>query len=388
MSPTGRKLPNGIQNFEKIRTEGYLYVDKTDLIWQIANDRQNNFLSRPRRFGKSLLSDVLACYFEGRKELFEGLKITALEESQPNPWPHRAVLRFDFSGKETASDLLKYLNRTLTIYERIYGHDSIDETLNDRLSTLLQNAYKMTGERVAVIVDEYDVPLQHTLFKPDEHERLIEVYRSFFPALKTSDFYLKCLFITGITKFTKLSLFSTLNNISILSTRPEYATLCGFTHQELIDNFMPEIKALGEKKGWTVAETLEALKDMYDGYHFSGDLSPETAVYNPFSVINALDDKDITNYWISTGGSQLLNQMLTQSDNNGGNLDGITMSADIIKTDDVSADDVPLFLYQSGYLTIKGAGTNQFTLGIPNKEVRQALYKVLLPNALEKFIRV
>jgi len=375
-----RRLPRGLQSFEEIRRDGYIYVDKTDLVWQIANTIKNNFMSRPRRFGKSLLSDTLACYFEGKKELFEGLKIMELEQE----WPKRQVFRFDFSGKNTAEELSRYLNTTLAKYEMIYPKNDTDINYDDRFLALMEKAYEKTGYGVAVLFDEYDSPLQHTLFDKEEHEKIVNVCRSFFPALKTASQYLKCLFITGITKFTQLSFFSTLNNVSILSSMPQYATVCGFTHQEIIDNFMPELEAMGKENGWTVAQTLDALKNMYDGYHFSKITTPETAVYNPFSLINALADKQIINYWASSGSSKLLNDMLKRADVDGDKLDGMVIDADTLQTADVTLDNVPLFLYQCGYLTIKDYEDELYILTIPNNEVRRALYKIVLPNALNK----
>jgi len=368
-----------MQYFETIRQEGYVYVDKTDLVWKIANTDQNNFLSRPRRFGKSLLSDTLACYLEGRKDLFEGLKIMSLEKE----WKKHFVFRFDFSGIQTAQQLKNHLEGTLSEYEQQLGRSSMVE-IGDRFLALMKRAYEQTGEKFAVIIDEYDVPLQQTLYDNDEHDKVVAIYRSFFPTLKTGSQHLKCLFFTGITKFTQLSLFSTLNNVSILSAMPEYATVCGFTHQELLDNFMPEIEAMSLKKGWDTEETIATLRDMYDGYHFSEDTSPETAVYNPYSLINALADRRIGNYWVSSGGSSLLNKMLQRSDQEDIPIDGAEIDADTLELADVSLDNIPLFLYQSGYLTIKNYDDEIYTLTIPNKEVRRALYKIVLPNALQR----
>jgi len=374
-----RRLPLGIQGFEKIRKEGYVYVDKTDLAWQIANGNTYNFLSRPRRFGKSLLTSTLKCYFEGRKDLFEGLKIMELEKE----WTKRPVFLFDFSGLETANALSDYISGMLDIYEKEYGKGSFTN-LNSRFAYLIEKAYEKTGQQVAVLVDEYDAPLQHTLFKKDEHEAIVTVYRSFFPALKTAGDYLKCLFLTGITKFTQLSLFSTLNNISIIGHRPQYATVCGVTQQEILDNFQPELEAMGKANGWTVDETLDKLKNMYDGYRFSSDADPEKMVYNPFSLINALSDKDLNPYWASSGGSSLLNELLQQADTDKIDVENCYIDKDDLEMDDVSLENVELFLYQSGYLTIKDYDGDSYTLGIPNNEVRRALYKIVLPNTLQK----
>ena len=375
-----------MQNFEQIRSGGYMYVDKTDFVWQIANDKQNNFLSRPRRFGKSLLTSTLACYLEGKKELFHGLKIMELEQHLPQEeqWPQRHVFRFDFSGYNTAIELKSYINTVISRWEEVYGRDKADENLQNRFLTLMEKAHKATGHQVAVLVDEYDSPLQHTLFKEKEHEALADIYRSFFPAMKTGSEHLKCLFLTGVTKFTQLSLFSTLNNVSILSTLPQYATVCGITHQEMVDNFLPELKAMGEANGWSVEQTVDKLRDMYDGYHFSENLDENTAVYNPYSLINALDTKRISNYWASSGGSTLLSELLERVEVEKDTLEGSTVSRDRLEMADVSLQDVPLFLYQCGYLTIKECDEDEYTLGIPNKEVQRALYNIVLPNALNQ----
>jgi len=375
-----RKLPLGIQGFEEIRKEGYLYVDKTDLAWQIANGNKYNFLSRPRRFGKSLLTSTLKCYFEGRKELFEGLKIMELEKE----WPKRQVFSFDFSGFETADALYKHINTTIAKYELIYGKVETDETLVDRFVTLMRKAYEKTGQQVAVLVDEYDAPLQHTLFEEDEHKEVVKVYRSFFPALKTAGDYLKCLFLTGITKFTQLSLFSTLNNISIISTLDKYATVCGITQQEILDNFRPELEAMSKSNGWTTDETLAKLETAYDGYRFSSDANPEKMVYNPFSLMNALSTGKIANYWVSSGGSRLLNELLRRTDSEQFVFEDSVVRATTFDGADVSINNMPLFLYQLGYLTIKDYNGRVYKLGIPNNEVRDALYEVVLPNATHK----
>lgn len=373
-----RKLPKGMQSFEKIRRGGYVYVDKTDFVWQIANGDQNNFLSRPRRFGKSLLTSTLKCYFEGKRELFEGLKIMELEKE----WKPRQVFYFDFSGIIKAEDLSNYLNSTLSRYEREYGREEADGTLKDRFFTLMIKSTEKYDTPVAILVDEYDAPLQHTLYNNKEHVNIRDIYTSFFPALKTGEDYIKCAFLTGITRFNQLSLFSTLNNLNILGSMPKYATVCGITEEEIKDNFMPELEALGSVNGWNVKQTLMELKDIYDGYHFSKDL--EKGVYNPYSLVNALGNCDIANYWASSGGSKLLNDMLIHTEVNGDTLENCKIDKDTLERSDISLDNIPLFLYQAGYLTIKEASPRRYTLGFPNREVRKSLYDIVLPNALKK----
>jgi hypothetical protein len=373
-----RPLPKMVQDFEELRKGGFVYVDKTDMVWHIANGDKFNFLGRPRRFGKSLLTSTLHYYFEGRKDLFQGLNIMGLEKE----WTKRQVFHFDFSGCNTADELNNYIDFALIRYEEIYGRDGAAKEPKDRFLTLIQQACAKYDAPVAILVDEYDTPLQHTLFNPKEHESLRDIYRSFFPALKTGGKYIKCAFLTGVTRFTQLSIFSTLNNVSIIGSMPQYATVCGLTEKEIRTDFAPELEAMGKKNGWSTEQTIKQLEMMYDGYHFSYVLGD--GVYNPYSVINALANGRISNYWASSGASSLLNDMLTHSDENGKNLDGRLMTQDTLETADVSLDNVTLFLYQSGYLTVKDYYDGVYRLGIPNTEVRMALYKIVLPNALRR----
>jgi len=372
-----RKLPRGIQSFEKIRKEGCVYVDKTDLIWHLANDNVYKFLSRPRRFGKSLLTSTLKCYFEGKRELFDGLKISSIEKN----WTKHYVFMFDFSGCTTPKEFYNYLDGRIREYEKELGKSDKVE-LKDRFFDVMKAAYERTGETVAVLVDEYDAPLHSTMLKDDEHENMAEIYRSFFPIFKTGADYLKCLFLTGITKFTQLSLFSVLNNVAIISAEPMYASICGITRQEIADNFMPELETMAKKNNWTVEQTLEELKSAYDGYHFSNDLSQE--VYNPYSLIEALSTCRISNYWVSSGDTKMLTDMLIHGYNANEEFEGYLLDADMLELADVSRNNVPLLLYQSGYLTIKGYDDGIYTLGFPNREVKKALYNAVLPNVLSK----
>jgi len=297
-------------------------------------------------------------------------------------WISRPVFRFDFSGAETAQDLELRLDNYLRRYEQVFGRDTWEQTLGDRLLSLLKRANEKTGCQVAVLVDEYDAPLQHSLFNDEEHKKLVSVYRGFFPALKEGELYVKCVFLTGITKFTQLSLFSTLNTVSILSLLPQYETLCGMTRQEIVDNYAPELDAMARKNGWGMEETLSALKNDYDGYYFSAERNEP--VYNPFSLVNALDTGRISNYWASSGGSQMLTEMLSRQGANIMDLDNSLVDGDLMETSDVSVDNLPLFLYQCGYLTIKDYRDGVYYLGFPNGEVRRSLYKVILPIALSR----
>lgn len=368
-----RILPVGIQSFEKIRKEGLLYVDKTEIIWNLVNSNKTyNYLSRPRRFGKSLLVDTLQAYFEGRKELFEGLKIMDLEKK----WVKRPVVRLDMSrAGSTAHELNAYLNLAFKEYEQKYGIEaSASDSLSNRFDIIIQSAYEQTGQQVAILIDEYDSPLQHS-WKTPHHEDCTSIYRSVFAILKADDAYEKFVFITGITKFTQISLFSVLNNLSNISFDPPYAAICGITKEEVVSNFVPEIEAMGVHNGWTPEETILQLKAYYDGYHFCKN-SP-VDIFNPFSLLNALADKELKNYWAASGATSLLPKFVSDMEIQLEHFDHCYIDRDTLETSDVSDGGTELFLYQSGYLTIKDYDEGVYTLGIPNFEVRKALKELL-----------
>jgi hypothetical protein len=371
-----RKLPVGIQSFEKIRKGGYLYVDKTDIIWQLANrNKTYNYLSRPRRFGKSVLVDTLEAYFMGKKELFEGLKIMQMETE----WVKRPVIRLDMSRAGAEPETLRsYLNNIFRQYEGEYSlvPDPTD-SLADRFNAIIVGAYEQTGQQVAILIDEYDSPLQHS-WKTPHHETCTSIYREVFAILKADDKYEKFVFITGITKFTQISLFSVLNNLSNISFDSEYAALCGITKEEVLRDFKPEINKLAASKGWTFDEAVVQLTAYYDGYHFSHENMVD--VFNPFSLINALADSKLRNYWASSGATSLLPKFVDDMEIRLKNFDHSALLDTIIETSDVTGGGAELFLYQSGYLTIKGYINGTYLLGIPNFEVRQALNEIVLPT--------
>lgn len=371
-----RKLPVGIQSFEKIRKEGYLYVDKTDIIWQLTNrNKTYNYLSRPRRFGKSVLIDTLEAYFMGKKELFEGLKIMQLETE----WVKRPVIRLDMSRAGAEPETLRsYLDNTFDRLEKEYGiTPKPTAKLADRFNAIIVGAYEQTGQQVAILIDEYDSPLQHS-WKTPYHEACTAVYREVFAILKADDKYEKFVFITGITKFTQLSLFSVLNNLSNISFEPEYAAICGITKEEVLRDFKPEINKLAEYEDWTFNEAVAKLTAYYDGYHFSRRNMVD--VFNPFSLINALADSDLKNYWASSGATSLLPKFVDDMEIRLKDFDHSALLDTIIETSDVTGGGSELFLYQSGYLTIKGYINGTYLLGIPNFEVRQALNEIVLPT--------
>ena len=375
-----RRLPVGIQSFKEIRIDNYVYVDKTDLVWYLANlGDKYNYLSRPRRFGKSVLVDTLQWYFEGRKDLFEGLRIMDLETE----WTTRPVIRLDMSeGGDTPEDIKSYLNYIFKKYEKKY-EITLDgtESLTVRFRQIIETAYEKSGHRVAILIDEYDAPLQHS-WKTTYHDECTRVYKNVFAVLKSATDYEKFIFITGITKFTQISLFSVLNNLTNISFLPEYATLCGITEKELEANFSSEVKMLGEVNGWEYEEAHQRLKEYYDGYHFSRNKM--TDIYNPYSLVNALKNKEISNYWAGSGATTLLPKFVDDMELRMADFSHCSIMKNTIELSDVTEGGAELFLYQSGYLTLKGADGEVCFLGFPNAEVKQALYDIVLPTLTMK----
>ena len=373
-----QRCPVGIQTFSKLREEDYLYVDKTDLIYQLTHGAsQYVFLSRPRRFGKSLLVSTLEAYFQGRKELFKGLAIERLERK----WASYPVLRFDMS---TAKHLDKpnlelELSNKLTQYEAVYGKGAPDEVNpNQRLRGLIERAYQQTGRQVVVLIDEYDAPLLDVVHEERDLNALRHVMRNFYSPLKACDPYLRFVFLTGITKFSQLSIFSELNNIKNISMDDTYAALCGITQEELLTTLSPYIDRFAEKLNISREETISMLRQKYDGYHFTG-FSPD--IFNPYSLLNAFVDSKFIDYWFGSGTPTYLIEMLKKFDVLPTQIAEMDCFADEFDapTDRLTSV-VPLF-YQSGYLTIKEYDPQLqiYHLGIPNQEVRIGLMKSLIP---------
>lgn len=369
-----RKLPVGMQSFSEIREGGYIYVDKTDLVWQIVNEGDKyNYLSRPRRFGKSILVDTIQCYLEGRKELFEGLKIMRLEKD----WIKHPVIRFDMSGAgSSAEELISYFEDSFTELEKKYCITEPPKLLSKRFKNIIMTAYEQSGQKVAILIDEYDSPLQHS-WKTPTHDGCTEVYRKVFAILKEADQYEKFVFITGITKFTQISLFSVLNNLSNQSFNPLWAPICGITEAEINEYLMPEQEKLAAKYNWTLQEVHDRLKDYYDGYHFSDE--DMTHIYNPFSLIKALASSKIQNFWASSGATSLLPKFVDDMELRLKDFESCPIMRLTLETSDVTGGGPELFLYQSGYLTIKSFDEFGYILGFPNEEVRQALYELVIP---------
>ena len=374
MEQKRRRLPLGIQSFELLRKEGYVYVDKTDLVWEMANGSMFNYLSRPRRFGKSMLLDTLGCYFEGRKELFEGLKIMELEKD----WIKYPVIRLDMSEAGASEQSLRgFLNDTFGTYEKKYNIDTFpDAGYATRFKNIIKTLCEQADKPVVILIDEYDSPLQHSWHTP-EHDACTALYREVFACLKACTPFEKFVFITGVTKFTQISLFSVLNNLDNISFVPDYAAVCGFTMQETTDNFLPEIERLAKKHGLTFSGATDLLKANYDGYHFSEDNMVD--IFNPFSLINALDKEKIGNYWVSSGATMMLPKFVDDMELKMHDFEHCYVDKEVLESSDVTGGGAELFLYQSGYLTIKGSEENDYILTIPNNEVRKALYKVVIP---------
>lgn len=370
-----RRLPVGVQSFKRMRAENLVYVDKTDIVWKLVNNGCTyQYLSRPRRFGKSLLVDTLHCYLEGRRELFEGLRIMELESE----WKSYPVIRLDMSrGGASAITLRSYLDNCFSKYEALYGiTPKATAQLADRFDEIIVTAYHQTGAQVAILIDEYDSPLLHSWHTPD-HEACTVVYREVFAILKADNEYEKLVFLTGITKFTQISLFSSLNNLTNISFEPEYASICGITEDEIADNFQPELEIMATKNLWTLQETHDRLKEYYDGYHFSEDNMVD--IYNPFSLLCALTQGRLRSYWVSSGATSLLPKFLKDAEIRMSDFDNCPILRNVLESSDVTGGGSELFLYQSGYLTIKSVTGNIYHLGFPNEEVKQALYEVVLP---------
>ena len=372
-----RKLPIGIQTFADIRQGNYLYVDKTALVWLIANTGKPYFLSRPRRFGKSLLLSTFEAYFEGKKELFEGLAIEKMETE----WKKYPVLHLDLNAKkyETPADLIAMLNQTLEKWEIVYGNEKKDRSPEERFAYVIERAYEQAGCGVVVLVDEYDKPLLQAL----DNDALLEDYRktlkAFYGVLKSADRYLRFVFLTGVTKFAQISVFSDLNQLQDISTWPDYSSLCGITKEELLTTFTPEIERLGVSNGMDFDTTLERMTKLYDGYHFYPHCE---GVFNPFSVLNACKSKILDNFWFQTGTPTYLVNLLKESDYDLRLLiEGVEVTASAFFEYRAEVKNPLPMIYQSGYLTIKDYDRDVllYTLGFPNDEVRYGFLNFLVP---------
>lgn len=378
MATKVRDMPIGIQDFEKLRRGNYLYVDKTAFVHELARLDRPYFLGRPRRFGKSLFLTTLKSYFLGKKELFEGLYIYDVEKE----WQEYPVFHFEFVGEEYTSfkHFQAALDDNLTKLEAIWGKDEVENTFARRFKGLIRRAHEKTGRRVVVLIDEYDKPLLESMNNSELNDSMRDALKGFYGVLKGMDASLRFVFLTGVTKFSKVSVFSDLNMLVDISMDKEYAGVCGISERELLANFQPEIHALAEENKLTEEEAVARLKKYYDGYHFTKESED---MYNPFSVLNTFYKKEFAYYWFKTGTPTFLVKMLQHVDFNLPRFeDDIHIAADYVT--DYRADDpdpVPV-LYQSGYLTIKAYDSryNEYTLGFPNEEVKYGFLNELLPS--------
>lgn len=371
-----RRYPMGIQNFEQLRTLECVYVDKTALVYRLTHTDRFYFLSRPRRFGKSLLVSTLEAYFQGKKELFQGLAMERLEQE----WENYPVLHIDFSLTKYTElqDLTGQLNLFLHRWEEIYGKDEAEKSAAERFQGIILRAYRQTGKQVVVLIDEYDAPLLDSNSDSLLQQQLRNEMRKFFSPLKGLGQYLRFLFLTGISKFSQLSIFSELNNLQNISMRDDFSALCGITEQELLTQLQPDIERMAEANGETYEEACAHLKRQYDGYHFSGNC-PD--IYNPYSLFNAFNFQQYKNFWFSTGTPTFLIDILREADFDVRSLDGIeAIDEQFDAPTERITSPVPV-LYQSGYLTIKKYDPEFriYTLAYPNSEVRYGFTESLLP---------
>ena len=371
-----RKYPIGIQSFENIRKEGYLYVDKTALIYQLVQTGKYYFLSRPRRFGKSLLLSTLQAYYEGKKELFDGLAMASLEKD----WKTYPVLLLDLNAQryDSVDSLTSILNDTLCEWERLYGTQESETTLSLRFKGIIQRAAEKTGRNVVVLIDEYDKPMLQAIHNKELQSSYRNILKAFYGVLKSKDAYLKFALLTGVTKFSKVSVFSDLNNLMDISMDNRYATICGITEQELVTDLGEYIRDLSETLQMSYEDLLRELQERYDGYHFVED---SEGLYNPFSLLNTFARKKLGNYWFETGTPTYLVELLKENHYPLEHLTYEQATADTLTgIDTVDSSPIPV-LYQSGYLTIKDYDPEfeTYTLGFPNKEVEEGFTRFLLP---------
>ena len=371
----GKLYPVGIQNFEKIRRDGYCYIDKTALVYQLVKTGSYYFLSRPRRFGKSLLVSTLEAYFQGKKELFKGLAMEGLEKE----WKQYPILHLDLNTQkyETEESLESVLNENLAVWEALYGRNENEIGPARRFAGVIRRAHEKTGERVVILVDEYDKPMLQAIGDQGRQDSFRSTLKAFYGALKSEDGHIKFALLTGVTKFGKVSVFSDLNNLMDLSRDLRYFDICGISEEELLRDFSGDIQELAAANGQTFEQACARLKEDYDGYHFCPD-SP--GMYNPFSILNTFKSRRYGSYWFETGTPTYLVELLKKSNYDLEEMSHVETDADIL--DSIFTDDNPIpVIYQSGYLTIKGYDKRFgiYTLGFPNREVEEGFMNFLLP---------
>ena len=377
-----KKLPIGIQSFEKLRTGGFLYVDKTEYIYKLVHNDVPCFLSRPRRFGKSLLLSAMKSYWQGKKDLFKGLAIEELEKNNPNAWKPHPVFYFDFNGEDYGdASIEEVLDQHLCDWEEIYGIPYQKRTLGYRFEKLLETAHQQTGLRCVILVDEYDKPLLEVIENSDLSGHTKKIFKGFFSRLKKADDHIQFIFITGVSKFHKVSIFSDLNQLRDISLNREFSGICGITEKELHCYFDDNISRLAGAQGLSREDCIEQLKRTYDGYRFHQN---GAAVYNPYSLLNAFADEDFGSYWFESGTPTFLVKRLKDIDFDVRRFTERTLYASEGMLKDYtgdSPDPVPL-LYQTGYLTIADYDrtAREYTLSFPNEEVKYGFIENLLPE--------
>ena len=374
----GQKLPIGIQSFEDLRNKGFKYVDKTAIVYKLVTEGKYYFLSRPRRFGKSLMLNTLESYFLGKRELFEGLAIAELEHD----WTEYPVLHLDLNTQkyDSLEALSTLLDEEVTKWERIYGKDESESAIGRRFQGIIRRACEKTGRQVVILVDEYDKPMLQAIGKPELQEAYRATLKGFYGALKSMDGCIRFAFLTGVTKLGKVSVFSDLNNLRDLSMLPQYHGICGITEEELHSNFEKEVSELADAQNMTVEEAYATLRENYDGYHFCEEAMP--GVYNPFSLLNAFTNRKIDYYWFETGTPTYLVELLKQHQYNLSGIEKEEVVSDVLNSIDIASTNPLPVIYQSGYLTIKGYDEEfgLYKLGFPNKEVRQGFVRFLIPS--------
>jgi len=372
-----RKLPIGVQQFEKLRKEGYLYIDKTRVICDMISRGSYYFLSRPRRFGKSLLMSTIHAIYEGKRELFKGLYIDGVEDWDWTPHP---VLHLDLNTNAyNAPEVLdKKLDEALSTWESLYQCDKKDMPFGMRFERVISKAYQLTGQRAVILVDEYDKPMLQAIGNPELQDAYRSTLKGFYGALKSMDGCIQFALLTGVTKFGKVSVFSDLNNLNDISMDADYWDVCGITEQELLSCLDPEIENMARANRLTKEECIARLRQQYDGYHFEEDTP---GVYNPFSLLNALSKRKFGSYWFETGTPTYLVQLLQLHDYNLEAMSEYTTSESVLNSIDANNTNPIPVIYQSGYLTIKGYDKRfgTYTLGFPNEEVEQGFLDYLLP---------
>lgn len=367
--------PIGIQNFESLRKDGYLYVDKTALIYQLAKRGRYYFLNRPRRFGKSLLISTLEAYFQGKRELFQGLVMEELEKE----WLQHPILHLDLNIEkyDSIESLGNILNNALTRWEKIYGDEPSEASFSLRFAGIIRRAHELTGQRVVILVDEYDKPMLQAINNEELQREFRNTLKPFYGALKTMDGDIKFALLTGVTKFGKVSVFSDLNNLNDISMDKQYVSLCGITEEEIHRYFEDDLRRLATAQDMTYEETCTRLKEAYDGYHFRQN---SEGIYNPFSVLNTFAKQEFGSYWFETGTPTYLVELLKQNHYNLEQMSHEETNSEVLNS--IYADESPIpVIYQSGYLTIKDYDPRfeNYILGFPNREVEEGFIKFLMP---------